>query len=47
MYPNGNLFEPKLDVTRSGVERADKRGDRKNILLGWIKNSREDQSRGE
>ena len=47
MYPNGNLFEPKLDVTRSGVERAFQGRARKKISLGWSENSREDQRRGE
>ena len=45
MFTNGNLFQEKLEVPRSGVDRADQGRVRKQIGLDWSDWIRECQSR--
>ena len=44
MYPNGNLFEEKMEVPRTGVDRKEQGRAIKRIGLDWCDQIREDKS---
>ena len=41
MYPNGKLFEVKLEILSSGVERVEQGRPREQIILGWSDQSKD------
>ena len=43
MDPNGKLFEAKLEVPRSRVEREDQRRTSEHIVLCWSEQSKDNQ----
>ena len=47
MFTNGNLFQEKLEVPRSGVDRAYQGRVIKQIILGCSEQSKENQRRTE